>query len=192
MWMRHDCQCSIHTWCGSWDVWVGGTAALNGVPWKLIDDHSFYVLYNCESICCNVACILLFNTPLRHEHIVLLTTYYFPLIPQFQRSIHELFLNNQDKKINVIVIGPLTQAEEDRRTTLHELLNFLAEPYSPPETEGPENQGTSPPRERLRRTPAKSLLADDVTLIVLQPKAIENESKTSRKFCKFEPAKYVC
>ena len=133
----------------------------------------------------------MFSAPLSHEHIVRLTTCYFPLIPQFQHKIHELFLNNQDKKINVIVIGPLTQAEEDRRTTLHELLNFLAVPYPPSKTEGPENQGTSPPREGQDRTPARSLLADDVTLIVLQPKAIENESKTSRKFCKFEPAKYV-
>lgn len=139
--------------------------------------------------------------------------YCFPLIPQFEGAIQDLFRDILDRKINVIVIGPLTEAEKDRRTTLHKLLMFLedgkwlkknqesgtenveetnSDPV-PVVAQDPNSQATSSSGERqsiTSRTPAAPPF--DVSLIVLTPTAIESESKTSHKFCEFIPAGYVC
>ena len=64
--------------------------------------------------------------------------------------------------INVVVIGPLTTADEDRVITIHELLNFL---------------DTSSPR----------LLATGALLVTLKPVAIEGASP--KQFIDFTPTK---
>ena len=65
-------------------------------------------------------------------------------------------------KINVIIIGPLTTADEDRVITIHELLNFL---------------DISSPR----------LLATGALLVTLKPVAIEGASP--KQFIDFTPTK---
>ena len=87
---------------------------------------------------------------------------------QFDEAFVPLYIDEEEGrivahfKINVIIIGPLTTADEDRLITVHELLSYL---------------DTSNPR----------LLATGALLVTLKPVAIEGA--TPKQFIDFTPTK---
>lgn len=92
----------------------------------------------------------------------------------------------------MVVIGPLSKAEEDRLITLHELLKFLDAPGRSSNTGTPGtpcSNADSPGTPHSNTDPVVTpYLADDAVIIVLKPTAIEFERKTKAHYCNFTPA----